>query len=189
MPHTCISFTVEATGAAVHRARHRVSTALSWWGGPVEEELRFSAELVTSELLTNGLRHAGGPMTVELTLVHDMVVVAVLDDSRELPRPRQTEADDECGRGLALIEDLSLIRGVETTSRGKRCWAVLPLRTPQGGLSSRLRLRRRTTASRQTGNAGHWLPKEADYWRVCFRRCEFVLLGRPSSRPRAGGRA
>ncbi|XKK60640.1 ATP-binding protein [Streptomyces sp. ARC32] len=131
MPHTCISFIVEATGAAVHRARHRVSTALSWWGGPVEEELRFSVELVTSELLTNGLRHAGGPMTVELTLVHDMVVVAVLDDSRELPRPRPTETDDECGRGLALIEDLSLIRGAETTFRGKRCWAVLPLRTPQ----------------------------------------------------------
>ncbi|MFE5256818.1 ATP-binding protein [Streptomyces coelicoflavus] len=131
MPHTCISFTVEATGTAVHRARHRVSTALSWWGGPVEEELRFSVELVTSELLTNGLRHAGGPMTVELTLVHDMVVVAVLDDSRELPRPRRTEAEEECGRGLALIEDLSLMRGAETTSRGKRCWAVLPLRTPR----------------------------------------------------------
>lgn len=131
MPHTCISFTVEATGAAVHRARHRVSTALSWWGGPVEDDLRFSVELVTSELLTNGLRHAGGPMTVELTLVHDMVVVAVLDDSRELPRPRLTEVDDECGRGLTLIEDLSLIRGAETTSRGKRCWAVLPLRTRQ----------------------------------------------------------
>jgi anti-sigma regulatory factor (Ser/Thr protein kinase) len=131
MPHTCIRFTVEATGAAVHRARHRVSAALGRWGEPVEEELRFSVELVTSELLTNGLRHAGGPMTVELTLIHDMVVVGVLDGSRELPRPRPTEADDECGRGLALIEDLSLMQGAEVTSRGKRCWAVLPLWTPQ----------------------------------------------------------
>ncbi|MEU8628760.1 ATP-binding protein [Streptomyces sp. NPDC048669] len=129
MPHTRITFTVEATEAAVHGARHRVSTAVRRWGGPVDEELCFHLELVASELLTNGLRHAGGPMTAEVTLVHDLVVVAVLDGCPELPRSRPTQIDDECGRGLALIEDLCLIQGAETTPDGKRCWAVLPVRT------------------------------------------------------------
>ncbi|MFC7794107.1 ATP-binding protein [Streptomyces cinereoruber] len=119
-------FTVEATEAAVHSARHRVSAAIRWWGVPVGEELCFNLELVTSELLTNGLLHARGPMTVEVALVYDLIIVSVLDRSPKLPQPRLAQADDECGRGLALIEELCLVQGSETASDGKRCWAVLP---------------------------------------------------------------
>ncbi|MER6100216.1 ATP-binding protein [Streptomyces sp. NPDC001728] len=123
-----MSFTVEATEAAVHSARHRVSAAVRWWGVPVDEELCFNLELVTSELLTNGLLHTRGPMTAEVVLAYDLIVISVLDGSPKLPQLRSAQTDDECGRGLALIEDLCLTQGAETAPGGKRCWAVLPVR-------------------------------------------------------------
>lgn len=132
MPHTRMIFTVEATETAVHSARHRVSAAIRWWGVPVDEELCFNLELVTSELLTNGLLHARGPMTAEVALVYDLIIVSVLDRSPKLPQPRSAQADDECGRGLALIEELCLIQGSETAPGGKRCWAVLPVKAADG---------------------------------------------------------
>ncbi|GGV50372.1 hypothetical protein GCM10010293_61300 [Streptomyces griseoflavus] len=108
MPHTRMIFTVEATEAAVRSARHRVSAAIRWWRVPVDEELCFTLELVTSELLTDGLLHARGPMTAGVALVYDLLFVSVLDRSPKLPQPRSAQADDECGRGLALIEELGL---------------------------------------------------------------------------------
>ncbi|MBQ0825842.1 ATP-binding protein [Streptomyces tagetis] len=130
MPHTRVGFTVEATAAAVHRARHRVSAAVRAWGGPPDDDLVFRLELVASELLTNGLRHAdGGPMTVELTPEEDHVVVGVFDGCPVLPGPSVMETDDDRGRGLALVEALCLFQGAERTALGKRCWAVLPRAT------------------------------------------------------------
>ncbi len=129
MPHPSISFTVEATEAGVHSARRRVSSAVRGWVGHLDEDLYFNLELVTSELLTNGLRHACGRMTAQVALVHGLAVVEVFDGSRDLPRPRLTQIDDECGRGLMLIEDLCLLQGAETTDSGKRCWAILSVET------------------------------------------------------------
>ncbi|WP_308407931.1 ATP-binding protein [Streptomyces parvus] len=125
MPHPSISFTVEATEAGVHSARRRVSSAVRGWMRHLDEDLYFDLELVTSELLTNGLRHTCGRMTAQVTLAHGLAVVEVFDGSRDLPRPRSTQNDDECGRGLMLIENLCLLQGAETTDSGKRCWAIL----------------------------------------------------------------
>ncbi|GAA2480169.1 ATP-binding protein [Streptomyces thermolineatus] len=130
MPHARVGFTVEATAAAVRSARHRVSAAVRSWGAPCDDDLFLRLELVVSELLTNGLLHADGPMTVEVSLERDFLVVGVLDGSPALPQPREADADDERGRGLALVEALCLFRGAEPTASGKRCWAVLPVAAP-----------------------------------------------------------
>ncbi|MFF1277894.1 ATP-binding protein [Streptomyces marokkonensis] len=132
MPHTQVSFAVEATAVAVHSARHRVSAAVKSLGGPSDGELYFRLELVASELLTNGLLHAGGPMTVEVTVGHGLIVIAVLDSSSVVPRRQLTEIDNEGGRGLALIQALCLFQGTERTAFGKRCWAVVPTATTPG---------------------------------------------------------
>ncbi|MEU5093601.1 ATP-binding protein [Streptomyces sp. NPDC020996] len=129
MPHHQARFTVEATAAAVHGARHRISATVRSWGTSFEDELFSRLELVASELLTNGLQHAGGPMTVEVTLEQGLLVIAVLDGSPAVPQPCAAEVDDERGRGLLLIEALCLFQGVERTAFGKRCWAVLPVAT------------------------------------------------------------
>ncbi|WP_324786927.1 ATP-binding protein [Streptomyces sp. H51] len=139
MPHTQVRFTVEATPAAVHGARHRISATVRSWGASSDEELFSRLELVASELLTNGLQHAGGPMTVEVSLEQGFLVIAVLDGSRNLPQPSAAAVDDERGRGLLLIETLCLFQGVERTDSGKRCWAVLPVSTgpaPAAGRST-----------------------------------------------------
>lgn len=132
MPLTQVSFAVEATPAAVRGARHRISAAVRSWAGQYDDELRFRLELVASELLTNGLVHAGGPLTVEVTLEHDLVVIGVLDGGTALPRPRAAGTDDERGRGLALTEALCLFQGAEHTATGKRCWAVLATASAPG---------------------------------------------------------
>ncbi|MFE1785550.1 ATP-binding protein [Streptomyces sp. NPDC059506] len=132
MPHTRVGFTVEATAAAVRSARHRVSAAVRSWGVPCDGDMFPRLELVVSELLTNGLLHADGPMTVEVALEQGLLVVGVLDGSPALPQPREAEAGDERGRGLALVDALCLLRGAEPTASGKRCWAVLPVAAAPG---------------------------------------------------------
>ncbi|WP_331724397.1 ATP-binding protein [Streptomyces longwoodensis] len=126
MPHSQIRFTVEATAAAVHSARHRVSRAVRSWTASSNDELSFRLELVASELLTNGLEHAGGPMLVEVVLDAGLLVIAVHDGSSTKPQPCDADVDDERGRGLALIEALCLFQGSDRTTAGKRCWAALP---------------------------------------------------------------
>lgn len=128
MPHPSISFTVEATEAGVHSARRRVSSAVRGWVGHLDEDLHFDLELVTSELLTNGLRHTRGRMTAQVTLVHGLAVVEVFDGSKAMPRFRSAQINDECGRGLMLIKDLCLLQGAEITDNGKRCWAILSVK-------------------------------------------------------------
>ncbi|MDG9722742.1 MULTISPECIES: ATP-binding protein [unclassified Streptomyces] len=127
MPSPQLRFTLEATAAAVRGARHRVSAAVVSLGVPVDEDLLFRVEVVASELLTNGLRHAGGPLTVEVSWEGGLLVVAVLDGSPVLPGRREADGDCEGGRGLALVDGLCLLHGVERTADGKRCWAVVPV--------------------------------------------------------------
>ncbi|QKW25369.1 ATP-binding protein [Streptomyces seoulensis] len=118
-------FTLEATAADVRRTRGRICAAVRSWGVPLDAEAHLRLELVASELLTNGLVHAGGRMTAEVALTGSFLVVEVHDDSPRLPRRREADVDDERGRGLALVEACCLFSGAETTDGGKRCFAVL----------------------------------------------------------------
>ncbi|MFE1753430.1 ATP-binding protein [Streptomyces anandii] len=127
MPHTETRFTVEATAAAVHEARHRLNAEVRAWGCPDDQELFFRLDVVAAELLNNGLQHAGHKsMTLEASLEDSFLVVGVLDHSPAAPRSHEAGADDEYGRGLTLIEGLSMFHGMERTADGKRCWAAFP---------------------------------------------------------------
>ncbi|MFJ9868907.1 ATP-binding protein [Streptomyces sp. NPDC101165] len=125
-----IRFALEATPAAVRAARHRISAAVRMWDVRSDEEVRFHLELVATELLTNAIRHAYGPLTVGVALEGGLVVIEVVDGSTEVPRPRAADHDDEGGRGLTLVDALCLLHGSESLPAGKRCWAVLPVRPP-----------------------------------------------------------
>lgn len=132
MPHAQARFAVEATPAAVHRARRRIAATVRSWAGPYDDDLPFRVGLVASELLTNGLRHATGPLTVEVSLEGAFTVLQVHDASPVLPEPRVARADEERGRGLVLVDSLCLLRGAERTAHGKRCWAVLAVAAASG---------------------------------------------------------
>ncbi|MEU9068676.1 ATP-binding protein [Streptomyces sp. NPDC048306] len=123
-------FTLEATPATVRAARRRIAATVRSWGVPLCEDQRVRLELVASELLTNGLLHAGGRLAVDVVLDEHLLVVEVSDRNSALPRRRRADPDAEGGRGLAVLGGLCVLRGAEGTETGKRCFAVVDLNAP-----------------------------------------------------------
>lgn len=83
------------------------------------------AELMTSELLGNAVRHGEDDITVLLGYDGTRVRVAVGDGSRLLPQSRQAGPEDVSGRGLVIVEALAAEFGVSPTVGGKRVWAEI----------------------------------------------------------------
>ncbi|MFV5995069.1 SpoIIE family protein phosphatase [Streptomyces sp. NPDC056231] len=112
-----------ATPEAVGRARDAVTIQLTAWQ---LEELVFTTELLVSELVTNSIRYAGGP--VGLRLIRDQALICeVSDPSQTQPRLRRALVTDEGGRGLFLVAQLSQRWGSRYTHHGKTIWAEQPL--------------------------------------------------------------
>ncbi|MFJ2564489.1 MULTISPECIES: ATP-binding protein [unclassified Streptomyces] len=91
-------------------------------------------ELCVSELLTNVIRHLGEgvPVTVRVSRTRDRTRLEVTDpDPRALPvLCRTSDENDESGRGLALLDALSLRWGVDQWPGSKTVWCELPASTP-----------------------------------------------------------
>ncbi|GAA3309457.1 hypothetical protein GCM10020295_74160 [Streptomyces cinereospinus] len=74
--------------------------------------------MIVSELVTNAVRYAGGP--VGLRLIHDMFLFCeVTDPSNTQPRLRRAAPGDEGGRGLFLVAQLSKRWGSRYGQLGK----------------------------------------------------------------------
>ena len=65
------------------------------------------ALLLVTELVTNALLHGAGPLIVSVECVEHGVRVLVRDGSPVLPQQRRAAPEDEGGRGLALLAELS----------------------------------------------------------------------------------
>ncbi|TDD97143.1 SpoIIE family protein phosphatase [Actinomadura rubrisoli] len=114
----CASWTLPADPAAVRRARGLVRDRLEEWD---LEDLTYTTELLASELITNALRYAPGPIELRL-LLERTLVCEVLDRSAALPRLRHAEDDDENGRGLLVVSQLAHRWGTRRTAAGKVVW-------------------------------------------------------------------
>ncbi len=109
---------------AVSRAREAATARLTAWG---LEEQAFVTELVVSELVTNAIRYAEGP--VGLRLVRDHVLVCeVTDTSESQPRLRRAHSTDEGGRGLFLVAQVTDRWGSRYDAAGKTIWTEQLLR-------------------------------------------------------------
>lgn len=109
--------------AMVAHARTLTEHQLGTWG---LSELSFTAELVVSELVTNGIRYATGP--VVLRLIKDRCLLCEVSDSAHTaPHLRRARRDDEGGRGLFLVAQMSQRWGTRYTSSGKTIWAELAI--------------------------------------------------------------
>jgi anti-sigma regulatory factor (Ser/Thr protein kinase) len=113
-----------ATGpAAAAEARRRVRAAIQSWPVPVEEDV---ALLLTSELVTNAVRHeAGQAVMLVISYSNGRLRVDVHDTSRSLPAVADVPADAETGRGLLLVETLSDEWGFYRTPAGKAVYFTL----------------------------------------------------------------
>ena len=112
----------------------RVSEARGWVGDTLVawdlEPLAELAELLVSELLTNALRHARGPVELTVLLLDEIVTIGVSDGDQPLPRLRRSGASDEGGRGLQLVSMLASRWGARATLDGKVVWCDLPRPRP-----------------------------------------------------------
>lgn len=110
---------VESDPAAVHRVRAAVCAQLVEWQ---LESLTDTTELVLSELITNAMRHAVGPIAVRL-LRDRMLTCEVYDRSLTSPHLRHAATMDEGGRGLFLVAQITTRWGTRYTKDGKVIWA------------------------------------------------------------------
>ncbi|WP_327165421.1 SpoIIE family protein phosphatase [Streptomyces zaomyceticus] len=103
---------------AVASARETATGKLAEWG---LEGNAFVTELIVSELVTNAVRYAGGP--VGLRLIRDEALFCeVTDPSNTQPRMRRARISDEGGRGLFLVAQLSRRWGSRYGQTGKTIW-------------------------------------------------------------------
>ncbi|MFJ5220552.1 SpoIIE family protein phosphatase [Streptomyces sp. NPDC088354] len=104
--------------AAVSALRCAITRRLRSWD---LDELTFTTELIASELITNAIRHAQGP--VQARLVRDRALVfEVADASGTSPRLRRAATTDEGGRGIFMVAQLCRRWGTRYTEQGKVIW-------------------------------------------------------------------
>lgn len=89
------------------------------------DELSDDVALVVSEMVTNAVRHAAPPVSVEVEAAADSVVIAVHDGSPSRPTRREIDEDAEGGRGMLLVDLLTDEHGVRSQPPGKTVWARL----------------------------------------------------------------
>jgi anti-sigma regulatory factor (Ser/Thr protein kinase) len=120
--------------AAAGEARRRVRDAIRSWQVPVDLD---AALLLTSELVTNAVRHEAGQLAQAVVLAiassRDRLRVDVHDTSCSLPAVAEVPADAETGRGLLLVETLSDEWGFYRTPAGKAVYFALAFETSETG--------------------------------------------------------
>ncbi|MGW0336426.1 SpoIIE family protein phosphatase [Streptomyces sp. NPDC003011] len=112
--------------AVVAEARKAAARQLTEWD---LEELAFTTELVVSELVTNAIRHATGP--VRLRLIRERTLICeVFDGGATAPHLRHPRTTDEGGRGLLLVSQFTQRWGTRFAPEGKIIWAEQSLTDP-----------------------------------------------------------
>lgn len=121
----CAEWTFPAEPGVVRTARAVVRGQLRDWE---LDSLSDLAALLVSELVTNSLRHATGPIGVRLVRpagVPDALLVEVSDPLPDPPHERSADADDESGRGIQLVAGSSRRWGTRPGRTGKTVWFEL----------------------------------------------------------------
>ncbi|MFJ4203586.1 ATP-binding protein [Streptomyces sviceus] len=123
----CAEWTFPADPGAVRAARTAVRNRLAAWN---LDGLADVAALLVSELVTNSLRHATGPIGVRLVRpegVDGVLLVEVSDPLPDPPRARVADLDDESGRGLQLVAHAADRWGTRPGVTGKTVWFELSM--------------------------------------------------------------
>ncbi|MFI8851435.1 SpoIIE family protein phosphatase [Streptomyces sp. NPDC053499] len=129
---TAASWSFTTGSYAVRRAREAVRKTLREWELSVLEDITV---LLVSELVTNALRYAHGPIGVRV--VRDtsrdpagregVLVVEVSDPLPEPPRERVVTEEQEGGRGIQMVASEARRWGTRHGPEGKTVWFELSL--------------------------------------------------------------
>ncbi|KUN82675.1 hypothetical protein AQJ66_21260 [Streptomyces bungoensis] len=121
----CAEWFFPAEPDAVRSAREAVRGQLHGWDLDALADL---TALLVSELVTNSLRYATGPIGVRLVRparLDGALLVEVSDPLPDLPRERAADPEDESGRGLQLVAGSSRRWGTRPGDAGKTVWFEL----------------------------------------------------------------
>lgn len=110
--------------SAARIAREFVRQACRDWD--VREDMREDAALITTELVTNVVDHAGTPCVLTVGGDDSWLRIEV-EDSYPCSIPMSPRVDPTAprGRGLLVVAGLSAAWGVRGLPGGKSVWAVL----------------------------------------------------------------
>ncbi|WP_084965870.1 ATP-binding protein [Thermoactinospora rubra] len=120
-PLMSASWTLPHHPASAPAARKLLrAQALAW---QVDHDV---AELLVSEVVTNALRHAPGPVRLTVWLIEGLLRCEVEDRNTVALRARHPAEHDEGGYGLGLLDALACCWGSIPTPTGKAVWFELP---------------------------------------------------------------
>lgn len=126
-PLATASRDLEAVPEAVAEGRAFVAKFLAACDCP---QLADDVRLLTSELLTNAVCHAEGPIELRLCRTTREVTIEATDRSTHLPHQRTAGTVDESGRGLTLVDALADSWGIRPTEDGKTTWFTMSADVP-----------------------------------------------------------
>ncbi|WP_443071541.1 ATP-binding protein [Streptomyces sp. WMMC940] len=123
----CRNFQLPTADRAPCHARQLVRHTLAEWLIP--HDVLETAQLLVSELVTNAVTHAEGPVGLLLLRIRCagrlVLRVEVTDTSTRLARRSNPTEQDEHGRGLELVQTLADRWGQDPLTHGKRIWCEL----------------------------------------------------------------
>lgn len=117
------SVTLAAEPASAPAARRLLAGECADCG--LSGDLTDTAQLLTSELVTNAVIHGRSAVTLEILVTGGLLRVAVSDDNSRHPELRP--ADDRAldGRGMGIVALLAARWGVTDHALGKTVWFEL----------------------------------------------------------------
>jgi serine/threonine-protein kinase RsbW len=123
------SVTVPHEGHGVSLARHALGSELASLG--VSDDIRQDAMLVTSELVSNAVKHAaalpGGVVRVRWSINEDSLHIEITDGGGVTrPNPEVATVFALGGRGLDIVRTISLEWGVTQEGESVSVWADVP---------------------------------------------------------------
>jgi anti-sigma regulatory factor (Ser/Thr protein kinase) len=111
--------------SSLSAARRFVSSMLELWDYEDPDEV---VPLLTSEIVSNAVRHAVGSVGLELALLDgEELRVQARDESPDRPVIRRSSPDGIGGHGLTIIESLARRWGVELHEGFKVVWFEIPV--------------------------------------------------------------
>ena len=119
--------TWDAQPSTPARARHLVEQVLGRCGleRGGDPELVATAVLLTSEIVTNAVRHSGGAVSVRARCDDHGLRVEVGDSGAGMPRVVEVVEDAISGRGMHLVEALATQWSTTPVDGGKIVWFEL----------------------------------------------------------------
>src|ERR1700722_4255047 len=105
--------------ASAGEARRLVHGALQEGVRPADLD---AVVLLTSEVVTNAVLHAGTPVDLVVGTVQGCIQIEATDAGEQAPVVLDPASDTTRGRGMGIVAALSQEWGVIPTARGKTVW-------------------------------------------------------------------